>query len=96
MWPDARLAAVSFLEQQRECLSDEECAPLDAARELYQREAELFRLAREARDAFQGWDSFGSWTDTVRERERKLLIKAQEIESAAISAIEQTLAGLTP
>ena len=89
VWSDARNAAVAFLEEWGECLADDRRTALNAARELYQQEVEVFRSAREARDAFLGWDSFESLTDGAREREQEILVRAREIGSAAIAELEK-------
>ncbi len=75
---DARTAAVRFLRENG----------VDAAAERYQREVDLLGN----KDAFLvSGKTVADWTPEVRERERKLLAQAREIEGEAIAEIEKTL-----
>ena len=92
---DARVAAVRFLRESGALLSGQAEQSLAAAAEAYEREVSLLGSAFGSKDAFLGpWSgkTIADWTPEVRQHEREILMRAAEIETAAIGEMEKALA----
>lgn len=92
---DARRQAVIFLREKANLFTDLAREAIDRAASLYQQEVDFINSDEFARhDCFLGPASgkgIDDWSAEVQARERKLLTKAAEYESAAIAEIEKAL-----
>jgi RNA polymerase sigma factor (sigma-70 family) len=91
---DARVAAARFLKPRTALLGRKAHSALERAAGLYGQEVAVLGPVFETRDAFLGpWSgkAIADWSAEARERERGILTRAREIETAAISEIEKTL-----
>lgn len=88
---DARTAAIEFLHNHLDDVSDEAEDALAHAITLYQEEIDLLHASSfERKEVFLGpWTgkSIADWTPEMRQREQELLLRAMDIEAAAMKAI---------
>ncbi len=91
---DARLAAVSFLQESAAVLKGESHEALKRAATLYQQEVNLLGSVFTEKNAFLGpWSgkSTKDWSADVQQSERGILVKAQKIEMDAIAETEKVV-----
>lgn len=91
---DARVAAVSFLQESAAILKGESHEALKRAAALYQQEVNLLGSVFTEKNAFLGpWSekSIKDWSADVQQSERGILAKARKIEMTAIAEMEKAV-----